>query len=192
MRQSMQFSFQILESEELFCLSGISKFDVYVTCIVDTVKVKNRTKTAHFVASGRFFTFTMSFILDVLVFAIPLRSTDLFVNVHYVYDARSREHHISVLLISIILVPSVTYGTWIREYRNSFKLKKFINLVSSITHPHQAPRSRMSRAIPLLPLWALRGLLQGDLTFVTSIGSRNARYALTVPHISECWPENCL
>jgi hypothetical protein len=27
------------------------------------------------------------------------------------------------------------------------------------THPILAPRSRMSRAIPLLPLWALRGLL---------------------------------
>jgi hypothetical protein len=27
------------------------------------------------------------------------------------------------------------------------------------THPLQSPRSRMSRAIPLLPLWALRGLL---------------------------------
>jgi hypothetical protein len=26
-------------------------------------------------------------------------------------------------------------------------------------HPPLAPRSRMSRAIPLLPLWALRGLL---------------------------------
>jgi hypothetical protein len=31
------------------------------------------------------------------------------------------------------------------------------------THPVLAPRSRMSRAIPLLPLWALCGLLYGDL-----------------------------
>jgi hypothetical protein len=31
------------------------------------------------------------------------------------------------------------------------------------THPLLAPRLRMSRAIPLLPLWALGGLLQCDL-----------------------------
>jgi hypothetical protein len=31
------------------------------------------------------------------------------------------------------------------------------------THHFQAPRSRMSRAIPLLSLWALRGLSSGDL-----------------------------
>jgi hypothetical protein len=35
--------------------------------------------------------------------------------------------------------------------------------VKLTTHPLLAPRLRMSIAIPLLPLWALGGLLYGDL-----------------------------
>jgi hypothetical protein len=35
-------------------------------------------------------------------------------------------------------------------------------------HPLLVPLSRMSRAIPLLPLWTLRNLLQGTFTFTLS------------------------